>query len=183
MKTLTRILLFLTVATAISFGSTVQFTGPSTGTNNGSSYVGPYNLVVDGTSIEGTCITYDIEIVDGETWSATIDSLSDFSLSDQTLYLEAEYLNLQFPFSTDWVGIHQAIWDIFEPGTFTDQDTTSWLNLAETNYSSVNPNSFSVLVPVPVSAAQTFLIPTPETNSLSMFFGGSLILLGLGKLR
>lgn len=167
-------------ATLLCSASTIQFLGPNTGANNGSVYVGPYDLTFNGIPILGTCVTFDIEITDGETWNATVDTITDFSASNQTLYLEAEYLNQQFNVSPDWSGIHQAIWDIFETGIYTDSDTLNWLTSAETHYSSVNPISFEVLVPDPVDAAQTFLIASPEPFTF-ILIGSGLLLLGFSK--
>jgi hypothetical protein len=168
---------FFLLTAASCFAASIQFTGPSTGSNNGSSYVGPYNLLINGLPTEGMCVTYSIEISSGESWTANIDTLSSFSLPDQKLYLEEFYLDTQFNISTDWVGIQQAAWDIFNPGTFTDPDTNYWLTKAQINYVTVNPNLFLVVVPIPTDAAQTFIIPSPEPISLFLF-GSGLIFIG-----
>jgi len=187
-----KILLSLVLAfSCLANTETIQFTGPTTGASNGSVAVGPYNLIIDGIATTGVCITFDVDITAGQIWQAETKTVTDFSNS-QTL-LEAEYLIQQFATSTDWVYIHQAIWDTQEPGTFTDNITLAWLSQAQTNYIFVNPNSFSIQVPVPTNASQFFITQNdppigkvPEITPFSLItFGGFCISLGvfIRKLR
>ena len=121
--------------------------------------------------------------------------MTSFNDPIYTDLLEAQWLNQRWGLTSDWSGVHQAIWDLFDPGKFTDDDTLSWLTAAQSNYGSVNPLSFYVLVPEPQfqlneGVAQTFLInghptlsETPEPTTL-LLLGTGLIVMGIvGKRR
>ena len=174
MTTITRTLILLLVAFLSCYATTITLTGAPTGT------VGPYNLSIDGISAQGVCVTADIEISVGQSWQATEYTVTDFSAPVQTQYLEAEWLIKQFPLNLgDYNGIHDTIWDIFEPGTYSGGTIASWMNLASVNYGSVDPYSFEVYVPIPVNSSQTFIVQAeaPEPGTLLMV-GSALLLFG-----
>jgi hypothetical protein len=202
MTTLSRtfVLLLTLLALTFSAGATtinVTFTGPQTNDSNGSSYVGPYNLTINGVSTLGTCITDTIDINTNFTWKAVEVSPSFYTGAIYTNLLQAEWLNQRFGVvassdTADWVGIHQAIWDLFDPGKYTDSTTMTWLNAAQTpsHYNSVSPTSFYVLVPEPnyqlnQGVSQSFLVQgtptlnqTPEPMTM-LLFGSGLMLISL----
>jgi len=163
--------LLILVVAAVAQASTVQFVSAGSGANDGADYVGPYNLLIDGQPVKGTCISYDLRVGPPNTWTATAEPVSDFAPEYQVKLLEAEWLNHQFATSNDTVGIHHAIWNLFGA---TYAGTGQWLSEAQQNYRSVDPNSFDLLVPVPANYTQSFLIehPTPEPATV--------ILLALG---
>jgi hypothetical protein len=175
MKTANLTALLFLLAISLS-ASTIQFVNPGSGANNGSVYVGPYNLLEDGTPIQGTCITWDLIVGPPFVWDAQREYLSDFTEPQRTKLLEAEWLTLQFIQGQDWAPIHQAIWDIFGAG-YTDSSTLSWERQAQQNYGSVDPYGFYLLVPNPVDFTQSFIVQTPEPATLGLI---GLALIGVG---
>ena len=176
MKTLLALLLFAAALPA----ATVEmgFTGAMTGINDGSYYVGPYNLTIDGVPTTGVCITWDLEVGPPYLWIADLQPVSAFAPAEQTALLEADWLALQFTPSDEaqWVSIHHAIWDLFG-ASYTD--TGTWLALAAADYGSVNPNSFLVAVPTP-DITQSFLIQTPEPRLCWIGLGFLVLWAGFG---
>ena len=176
--------LFMCFVLVVAAGATPLLVVFNDGGNitNGSQYVGPYDLTLNGNAITAVCVSLNQEVYPGETWQVNADTVADFSQPDQNKYLQAEWLRQQFPlFANDTAGIQQAGWDIFmnpgDPGYFTDSNTLHWLSLAQSNYNSVDPLSFSILVPItdsqiPQSAGQpqTFITnrvaETPESGTL-----------------
>jgi hypothetical protein len=158
----TKLLTFTLMTAALASASTIQFIGPVTSVNDGADYVGPYAFKVDGIDMTGICINSNINVGPPFTWDATLEPLNFFPQSQQTLLLEADYLALQFAVNSDWVGLHHAIWDLFGasyPGT------SAWIQAAQDHYGQVDPSTFQVLVPNPVSAAQSFIVQVTPTEA------------------
>jgi hypothetical protein len=182
MTTTIRTFLLLLVATFLCSAATIQFLGPSTGVNDGTDYVGPYNLLVDGNPVEGFCINFNIQVGPPYTWDGSVENISIFTDPMVSSLLEAEYLSHQFSVSptSDWPGIHHAIWNLFGANY---PDASGWLTDASVNYGTLDLNSFSIIVPNVPGYAQSFIIPpTPEPASGLLMLGG-MILVVAGKLR
>jgi len=178
MKTLTVALTILALS-CVASATPVQYIGHRS-TNDGSVFVGPYTLLVDGQLMLGTCLSRGIAVASG--WQADVVAPADFDGPTEILYLQAEWLNLQFDlFPTQTVGIHHGIWNLFG-SSYTDG--APWVALASANYGSVDPNSFRVLVPRQAGASQTFLIDNsaPEAGTL-LLTGIGLLLLAKSKVR
>lgn len=161
-------LLFL-VAVGMQASVVATFVDGGVGVSNGTALVGPYDLTADGQTIQGVCISFDLEVGPPYVWTADWFSGASFTQPQLGKLEEADWLVLQFGTqpTNAWVGIHQAIWDIFG-ASFFDADTISWLAAAEINGGSVDPNSFRVLVPTVPNFTQSFIVqntiakPTPE---------------------
>ena len=187
MKTLTCSIL-LCVATMCAGASTVDvtFLGPSTGANNGTDYVGPYDLTIDGAPVQGVCISWNLEVGPPYSWTATEIQLP----GNYDPFLEAAWLTEQFnyiaPSDAGWSPTHQAIWDLFG-ASFNDPGTLAWIAQAENpaNWGTINPADFVLLQPLQADYTQTFIVPvsTPEPATF-LLIGFSLAVVGLtGKLR
>ena len=148
----------------------VTFTGPSTTINDGHYYVGPYNLNIDETTTTGVCVTYDIEIYSGETWTATVNPISASPLPQQVMYREEGWLAGQF-FAADpgeWVGIAHAIWNL-GGADYTDAGAGYWIGQAGANYGTVDGSGWMVVTPVVDGAAQTMIVQvTPEPGTIGL---------------
>lgn len=179
----------------------VTFTGTG-GISNGTDYVFPYYLIVDGLNISAPCLSDSLDIIGGEQWTATEQPV-DYSMpnaTDQRYLEEIVYLYTQFN-GTNNVPVQQAIWNLGNnisgvTGPYTDVGTQNWLDQASAQsllfLDSVSSN-YSVLIPVgdvitgigldsPPGSPQFFLEQTPVPETLTFFLCGSgLILLGFTK--
>ena len=66
----TVLLALLTLALPLTHADTLQFIGPGSNSTNGV-YTYPYHFLVDGQPADLMCLSFDNEIVDGESWQAT----------------------------------------------------------------------------------------------------------------
>lgn len=198
---------------------TVEFTGVN-GANNGVYYVSPYYGVINpGTSnAQGVVLFCDDlknEVYFGETWAANITNLgtavgtNNFSNtryggvagspvlntpgdSPTLAYEEAAWLVTQFASNqNDYVNLQYALWDIMNPGSYSNSDVTNWLNMAAANYGSVNPYNFEIITNAgPLSLTgqvQEFIVentmPAPEPGTLALILSGVLMLVISSFLR
>src|ERR1039457_7066645 len=134
----TMLMLFTMSVLAFATPVSVTFLGSSTQANNGSFYVGPYNLTVDGAPVLGTCVNWDLEVGPPYSWEA-----NELPLPNTQQFLSAVWLTEQFIGYPDWVSIHQAIWDEFG-ASYSDPTTLGWLAQANNpaNYGSVDASNF-----------------------------------------
>jgi hypothetical protein len=164
--------------------------------HDGSVYVGPYQLLVNGTNLSAVCDDYGDEISTGENWTANEVPFTQAGVSaalfggaqnaDQ-LYLEAAYLTSLFnqeP-TSDYNDIHFALWGLFNPSALQssnyDAGAAGFLSLAESQSLSFSEfQNWEILVPASgPNRAQEFLVPggpaaTPEPASLLLFGAGIL---------
>ena len=174
MKTLA--LLFFAASLLLADTVNMGFIGPSTSINDGTDYVGSYDLTIDGTPVLGVCITWDMRVGPPYAWTADLLPVSTFSPTEQVALLESDWLALQFTPTNEsqWAAIHHAIWDEFG-ASYTDAGP--WLALAAENYGLIDPTSFQVAVPTP-DATQSFLIQTPEPGEWPVLLGLMLAVFG-----
>jgi hypothetical protein len=138
--------------------------------NDGSVYVGPYQLLIGGqTTINAPCDDYYDEIWVGESWQANVNPLNptgvsnslfgnpsnpNFNSNADSLYLEAAYLTSLFgkyP-TSDYNDISYAIWGLFDPAALSssnyDSGAQAFLSLAEdANLNFGGFNGWQILTP------------------------------------
>src|ERR1039458_918546 len=169
-------------------------------------YGAPYQLTINGVDVWATCISgTNVHIPSSDTWYADVDTITDYSSPTAPTALgtvqvqEMGWLTEQLVQSTSATTtnnlIQQAIWFIAngyttgagvgvaggsDTGSTTSPTTTAyWVTNGEkaSNYNTVNPADFELLVPsnssgVPTAnTSQVFLVPftptaTPEPATL-----------------
>jgi hypothetical protein len=130
------------------------------------------------------CLSYDNTISTGESWKATVSSLTSFSVATTQKNEEAAWLLLnaqENPGNAD--NDQLAAWSLFSSDVPMDAGATAQLSLAAAGYKSIIPADFVIYTPVDGTQSsggipQTFIgdsvnvTKTPEPYSL--------ILLGTG---
>lgn len=194
------------MAALLTFGLSAQagtvsvtFVGAPTGVNDGTDYVLPYELDVNGILTVATC--YDIfdSVIDGQSWTANALTLNEaaaigqFSSDANALerYMEVGFL---FEQTTDspqnQIDLQHDIWNIFGGDTYAvTAGMQSYLNLLNTSaYTDFNFNTVEFLEDVnqTTGRAQAFVIDppaeAPEPGTI-MLMGAGAVLIGIGKMK
>jgi hypothetical protein len=178
----------------------VTFLGADTGVNNGTDFVLPYQLSVDGITADATC--YDIldGVTLGQTWIANVRTTPQAILEGQfsgepnaaTGYDEIAFLSQQATNSAqNQIDLQEDIWNVFGGNPFpVTQGMQSYLDLLNTAaYANFNFNSVEFLEDADQAAgrAQAFVVsssspglqtsaPTPEPGTMALLGGGLLLL-------
>jgi hypothetical protein len=178
----------------------VTFLGANTGVNNGTDFVLPYQLNVNGTLFDATC--YDIfdEVSTGETWNAdelTVDQAAatgQFSSDPDALnkYKEIGFLSQQVTNSAqDQIDLQEDVWNVFAPGRYeVTAGMQSYMNLLTP--SAFTTFDFSTVLfledanPTESSRVQSFVIDPPTSApepATVVLIGSGVLLIGIGKIR
>ena len=114
--------------TAIAPADTIVFKGMPTGVTDGSYYVMPYQLTVDGVAFTVTCYDNYDEVNTGDTWQAQVLTIQQaavsgfFSESDETArYQRIAWLSARSYANADQqIALQHAIWNVFGAAYETD---------------------------------------------------------------
>jgi hypothetical protein len=122
-KSAALLLAFASLAiTSVAGASTIQFIGTPTGVNDGSFFVLPYEVTIDGVPQLVTCYDLVDEASSGQVWQADLLTLNQaavfgyFSGSAQSLanYERVAWLDTQtYNTTTEQIGLQYAIWNVF----------------------------------------------------------------------
>lgn len=179
--------LFISIPALLFAGSiltanslTVQLTG--VGASDGSYFVLPYELSIDGVETSAICYDFHDEISMNQTWTATELTLQEamtegqFSSLSNALagYEQVAWLSsLQFTetlTTADQIDLQHAIWNVFSPGAYTLPDD-SFLDSVQANeaggMAALNYNSYQFLEAISGNGilAQSFVLYTPAGNN------------------
>ncbi len=181
----------LALASTLSYADTVSMTITGTsGANNGTDYIYPYYFSINGSSTQTSlmCVSFDNEIYNGESWTATV---SPITTSSSFIAQEDAYLFSQLGDGTySNNAIQEAAWYLSAsnpssvPITSNDPALLAAASNAVTNgidLSSFDAGQFTLYTPVAGSQKpsndglpQTFVgvSPVPEPSSLLLLASG-----------
>ena len=178
----------------------VTFLGTDTGVNNGTDFVLPYQLSIDGITTDATC--YDIfdDVNPGQTWIANVWTTPQAILEGQFSgepnasvgYDEIAFLSQQATHSAqDQIDLQEDIWNVFGGSQYpVTAGMQSYLDLLNTAaYANFNFSSVEFLEDADQGngRAQAFVVsssspgleigaPTPEPGTMALLGGGLLLL-------
>lgn len=194
----TKFLATILFASAVCFGSTVTLTSIGDGLNDGTFYVSPFVIDIDGTAFQAMC--YDLADLTGvgTTWQANIINLGAGDVSgtyfaDLLKYQEEAWL-YQFLLG-DRINVQHAAWRIFNPSAPQTYASLAWEQnaalAATSGFPGLDLSTFYLVEEIQdktVGRQQGFIIQggipvhTPEPATLG-FIGAGLIGLALIRKR
>jgi hypothetical protein len=135
---------------------------------------------MNGTPVDLICVDFADEVTFGQQWDANLTPITaEADLGDTRfgtapgalqLYQQAAWLSLQFATqpTSQYGDIQATIWQLFDAAAPTPSSSL-WLDLARSNYASVDYGDFRVVTNVgpvqPVGQVQEFLIRTPSSGA------------------
>jgi hypothetical protein len=151
-----KIVATLVVSSALASGATIAFQGAPTGVSDGTHFVLPYEVTINGTPQPVDCFDMLDDVWVGQTWTAPLLTLSDaassgfFSASNNLAqYERVAWLSAQSYSSTaEQIGLQHAIWNVFGVAPET-AETDAYENAADqaaaNKYAGFSFNSFMVI--------------------------------------
>ncbi len=158
--------------------------------DDGSYYVGPYTISMNGQNYAALCVDFLHQSSVGNSWTAYVNTISDYSKvyrsDNPLLYVEEAYLyNLITKPNADRIDIQHAAWNITDSKYQINSAAAAFVQQAQANFAGVNMAGFEVLSAKDCNE-QEFLVwnpscAAPEPGSFAMLGGG--LLVGIGLIR
>ena len=187
MKTLSLFLFFATALAATPIERVRLVDAGHPPKSDGSQYVGPYTLRIDGHDVPVLCIDYRDQTKPGEEWSAYVTNLqgdlrNTYHPNKLIQYEEAAYLfTLITEPGADRVAIQHAAWALFDGSYRTDKAAEQILAQAKREYTKVDWRRFAVVSQIATRGAreQEFImqVSVPEPALVNLL--GGLMAIGL----
>jgi hypothetical protein len=157
---------------------------------DGSYYVGPYTLQINGRNESVLCIDFVDQSKPGAQWNAYLSMLggnlaSTYHPAELVQYREEAYLfSLITERNADRVDIQHAAWAILDTAYKANKAAEKWVVEAEQNYQTINPGAFEIISEAPGEKGpreQEFIgaVAVPEPALLSLLAGLMMISLSL----
>ncbi len=123
--------------------------------DDGSYYVGPYTLNVDGRNVAALCIDFSDDVQVGDHWTAYVSSLrgdlADTYHPDEPLEYEEEayiYTRIIQP-EADRVDLQHAAWSITDRDYQPDAAAERWVSQAQRGYQIIDMTNFVIVSGAP----------------------------------
>lgn len=196
-----KLLITFLLASVIALAGPINVTlvNAGNGLSDGSYYIGPYTLAIDGKNYAVMCVDFKDDSYVGANWEANLTDLAsgDFSktylgngantakIYDEEAYLYTMLMDTNNP--TQRVNIQDAAWYLTDHAYGLSSGAEKDLKLAEDNYDSKTFQStladFEIISDVNLECDrnQEFIVraETPEPRSLALIGAGLLLITGL----
>ncbi len=180
MKTVIALTLF--AATAL-FASpvTVHLVDTGNGVSDGTFFVGPYDITINGSSYKAMCYDIADDETVGDTWTANKLSITDVTggggqfspMSNSSFkYQEVAYLASFSPSTAAaQIDLQHAVWSLFAPAAVTiTAGVQSWLTNATAHAASYDSSHVSFLE---APNHQAVIVTSPEPSAASLLLIGA----------
>jgi hypothetical protein len=191
-KSLSMLVILLATGHTVIASQLVQVTLEGTsGVSNGTNYVLPYDLSINGQNILADCYDFLDVVAVGETWAANIDTLAEAATSGkfsgrpgalQGYELIGVLSTLATFGAQSQIDVQEDLWNVFDPGNFVvTPDMASDLSIANAEIPTFDFSRVEFIEPLQGENVQPFVTSsTPEPASCLLFAMG---LLALGSLH
>ena len=174
----------------------ITFVGAPSGVNDGTDYVLPYQLEINGVLTAATCYYVSDNVIPGQTWTANELTLSEAESAGQfSSYNAAGYAEVGFLFQQtantpqEQIDLQHDIWNVFGGDYAVTTGMQAYLNLLGTSaYTNFDFGTVLFLEDVNqgTGRAQAFVIDppaaAPEPSTIMLMVAGAL-LMGIGRMK
>jgi hypothetical protein len=166
----------------------------TSGVSDGTDYVLPYDLSINGQNILADCYDFSDSIAIGETWTANIDTLAQaaasgkFSGNPGALHgyeLIGVLSTLALPGAQSQIDIQEDMWNVFDPGRLfaATAGMTSDLAIANAEIPTFDFSRVEFIEPTQGESVQPFVGPTSSTPEPASCVLMAMGLIALGSLK
>ncbi len=159
--------------------------------DDGSDYVGPYTLSLDGRDLAVLCVDFADDVQVGDQWDAYVSPLkgslaNTYHPENPVEYEEEAYLyTLIVQPGADRVDLQHAAWSITDPDYLPDTAAERWVLQAQRDYQTTDFAKFVVISKAPEQTgprSQEFITIAPAVEPPCINLMAGLIAIGLALL-